>query len=229
MNIQGFNKLTLLDYPGYVACTLFTGGCDLRCPFCHNSQLVLHPLFSPIDNEEIFAFLKKRQGTLDGVAVSGGEPLIQPDIEDFLARVRELGYKIKLDTNGTHPDRLAGIISRGLCDYVAMDIKNSPAGYPRTVGIPAFDISPVRDSVALLLSDVVDYEFRTTAVREFHTSQSFLELAGFIRGAKRYYIQNFVDSGALIQSGLHGFDEDEMQCFVSVVTPFVNFVAIRGV
>lgn len=229
MNIQGLNKVTLLDYPGYVACTVFTGGCDLRCPFCHNSQLVLHPAYSTVETEEVFAFLNRRRGTLDGVAVTGGEPLLQPDIADFLARVRDMGFRIKLDTNGTHPDRLADIISRGLCDYVAMDIKNSPAGYPRTVGIPDFDISPVRESVALLLGGDADYEFRTTAVREFHTAESFGELGLFIRGARKYFIQNFVDSGALIAPGLHGFDENEMKGFASVVSPFVKSVTLRGV
>lgn len=136
MNIQGLNKVTLLDYPGRVACTVFTGGCDLRCPFCHNSQLVLHPTFSPIDEEEVFALLRRRRGIIDGVAITGGEPLLQPDIEAFISRVRELGYSVKLDTNGTHPARLAHLLEAGLVDHVAMDIKNSPERYPETVGIP---------------------------------------------------------------------------------------------
>ena len=166
MNIQGFNKVTLLDFPGRVACTVFTGGCDLRCPFCHNSQLVLQPNHSPIDEEEVFDLLRRRRGVLEGVALTGGEPLLQPDLESFLSRVRELGYSVKLDTNGTHPERLARIIGEGLVDYVAMDIKNSPEKYPATVGIPGFDVSPVRASAALLLEGKVDYEFRTTVVAE---------------------------------------------------------------
>ena len=229
-NIQGFNKLTLLDFPGKVACTAFTGGCDLRCPFCHNSQLVLHPAFTPIDPEEVFSLLRRRRGTLDGVAITGGEPLLQPGLEDFIRRVREIGdFGIKLDTNGTHPDRLRAIIDEGLVDYVAMDIKNSPEKYAETVGIPGFDTEPVIRSAACLLEGKVPYEFRTTAVREFHNDDSFLGIGRMIRGADRYFIQNFVDSGALIKDGLHGFDENEMKHFTDVIRPDVPSAALRGI
>lgn len=229
MNIQGFNKLTLLDYPGCVACTVFTGGCDLRCPFCHNSQLVLAPNFSPIPEEDVFALLRKRRGTLDGVAVTGGEPLLQHDLADFLARVKELGFRVKLDTNGTHPDRLSALIAQGLVDHVAMDIKNSPARYAETVGIPDFDLSPIRASVALLLGGTVGYEFRTTTVAEFHDEQSFGDIAQFIAGAEKYYIQNFVDSGALICGGLHARTPDELRRYAEIVRPSVGLVEIRGI
>lgn len=230
MNIQGFNKMTLLDFPGKVACTIFTGGCDLRCPFCHNSSLVLTPNATPVELDEIFSFLNKRKGILDGVVLTGGEPLLWQDAEDFLARVRELGaYAIKLDTNGTHPERLRAVIDKGLCDYVAMDIKNSPARYPETVGISGFDVSGVRASVALLLEGRVDYEFRTTAVHPLHSEQAFAEIADFIRGARRYFIQNFVDSGALIGEGMSGFDEHQMQRFADIVRDSVESVELRGI
>ena len=229
MNIEGLNKVTLLDYPGKVACTIFTGGCDLRCPFCHNSPLVFHPNSSPMDPDEILAFLRKRRGVLDGVAITGGEPLLQHDIADFLGLVKEMGYKIKLDTNGNHPEQLEGVVSLGLVDCVAMDIKNSPDRYAQTVGIPDFDIGNILVSKDFLMNSGIDYEFRTTAVREFHSREAFGGIADFIRGAKKYYIQNFVDSGALIQNGLHGFSADEMNEFLDIVKPAAEVTGLRGV
>ena len=229
MNIQGLNKVTLLDFPGKVACTVFTGGCDFRCPFCHNSQLVLRPAASPTDTEAFFSFLKKRKGILDGVAVTGGEPLLQPDIAGFLARVKEMGFAVKIDTNGNHPEPLAKLLESGLCDYVAMDVKNSPERYPETVGIPGFEISRVLRSIALLRSSDVDHEFRTTAVREFHDIDSFRGIASMIEGAPRYFVQNFVDSGAVLSSGLHGFDPEELEAFAAEVAPHVGSASVRGV
>ena len=229
MNIQGLNKVTLLDFPGKVACTVFTGGCDFRCPFCHNSQLVLHPAASPADTEDFFSFLKKRKGILDGVAVTGGEPLLQPDIAGFLTRVKEMGFAVKVDTNGNHPGALEKLFGSGLCDYVAMDVKNSPERYPETVGIPGFDISNVLRSIALLRSSGVDHEFRTTAVREFHDIGSFRGIASMIEGAPRYFVQNFVDSGAVLSSGLHGFEAGELEAFAAEVAPHVGTAAVRGV
>ena len=228
---EGKGKITdVLDYPGKLACILFTYGCNYRCPFCHNSSLVLTPNATPVDVEEIFSFLNKRKGILDGVVLTGGEPLLWADAQDFLARVRELGaYSIKLDTNGTHPDRLRAIIDKGLCDYVAMDIKNSPARYPETVGIPNFDVSGVCASASLLLEGRVDYEFRTTAVYPLHSEEAFSEIADFIHGARRYFIQNFVDSGALIGDGMSGFDERQMQRFADIVRGSVDFVELRGI
>ena len=229
MNIQGLNKVTLLDFPGKVACTVFTGGCDFRCPFCHNSQLVLRPAASPTDAEAFFSFLKKRKGILDGVAVTGGEPLLQPDIAGFLTRVKEMGFAVKIDTNGNHPEALAKLLGSGLCDFVAMDVKNSPGRYPETVGIPGFDISNVLRSISLLSSSDVDHEFRTTAVREFHDIDSFRGIASMIEGAPRYFVQNFVDSGAVLSSGLHGFDPGELEAFAAEVAPHVGSASVRGV
>ena len=230
MNIQGLNKVTLLDYPGRVACTVFTGGCDLRCPFCHNSQLVLHPTFSPIDEEEVFALLRRRRGIIDGVAITGGEPLLQPDIEAFISRVRELGYSVKLDTNGTHPARLAHLLEAGLVDHVAMDIKNSPERYPETVGIPGFDVTPIRESVALLVGGSTGYEFRTTVVAPLHDEESMLGIGRLIKGAGRYFLQGFADSGALIApEGLRAVPREEMGKFAAIVAPFVGSAELRGV
>ena len=230
MNIQGLNKVTLLDYPGRVACTVFTGGCDLRCPFCHNSQLVLHPTFSPIDEEEVFALLRRRRGIIDGVAITGGEPLLQPDIEAFISRVRELGYSVKLDTNGTHPARLAHLLEAGLVDHVAMDIKNSPERYPETVGIPGFDVTPIRESVALLVGGSTGYEFRTTVVAPLHDEESMLGIGRLIKGAGRYFLQGFADSGALIApEGLRAVPREEMEKFAAIVAPVVGSAELRGV
>ena len=230
MNIQGFNKLTLLDYPGLTACTVFTGGCDLRCPFCHNSPLVLDPRGSEgYTVDEVLEHLKKRKGILDGIAVSGGEPLLQPDLEDFLRKIRDIGdYKIKLDTNGTHPERLANIISEGLCDKVAMDIKNSPEKYAQTVGVRNFDVELIRASLSFIMLSGIDYELRTTLVRELHDADSMRGIAEFIRGAKAYYLQNFVDSGALLDPETHGADESEMKEFLEIMKQFVPTAELRG-
>ena len=165
LDIQGLQKLTLLDWPGKVACTVFLGGCDFRCPFCHNGDLVAGPMPPGMAEEELLDFLRKRRGLLDGVCVTGGEPLLRPDLEGLLSRIRDLGFPVKLDTNGNHPQALRHLWERGLVDYVAMDIKNSPARYAETVGVPGLDLGPVRESAAWLLEGGVDYEFRTTVVR----------------------------------------------------------------
>ena len=192
MLIAGLQKLTLLDYPGTVACTVFTGGCNFRCPFCHNAPLVLPELMGQdTDEEQVLAFLKKRQGVLDGVAITGGEPLLHKDIGAFLEKVRALGFKIKLDTNGSFPDRLQEIISAGLVDRVAMDIKNAPELYAKTVGLPALDLAPIERSKELLLRGDVDYEFRTTVVKGLHTEESITGAAKWLAGAKEYYLQQF--------------------------------------
>lgn len=230
MKFYGMQKMTLLDYPGYVACTLFTGGCNFRCPFCHNALLVLDLDENyTIPEEEVLAFLKKRQGLLDGVCVTGGEPLINKDIGDFLSKVKELGFKIKLDTNGTNPALLKELVSQNLVDYVAVDIKNSPEKYAETVGLKSFDMSPINETVNFLLSGAVDYEFRTTVTKQFHTEKSMEEAARFIRGAKRYFLQNFVDSGNLIGSGITGQSKEEMEKLLAVVKKYVPDSCLRGI
>lgn len=230
MKFYGMQKMTLLDYPGYVACTLFTGGCNFRCPFCHNALLVLDLDENyTIPEEEVLAFLKKRQGLLDGVCVTGGEPLINKDIGDFLSKVKELGFKIKLDTNGTNPALLKELVSQKLVDYVAMDIKNSPEKYAETVGLKSFDMSTINQTVNFLMTGCVDYEFRTTVTKQFHTEKSMEEAARFIRGAKRYFLQNFVDSGNLIGSGITGQSKEEMEKLLAVVKKYVPDSCLRGI
>ena len=198
MKFYGFQKMTMLDYPGKVACIVFTGGCNLRCPFCHNALLVTQVDNVVYDEEEIIEYLNKRKGLLDGICVSGGEPLLQIGLENFLQRVKELGYSIKLDTNGTFPARLKSLVEKGLVDYVAMDIKNCKEKYSLTTGTDSFDIAKIEESVNFLLSGKVDYEFRTTIVDGLHETQDIVKIGEWIKGAKKYFLQNFVDSGNLI-------------------------------
>lgn len=231
MLIFGLQKMTLLDYPGLVACTVFTGGCNFRCPFCHNASLVLPERMVPgEDMERTLAFLEKRRGLLDGVVLTGGEPLLQPDAADFLRRVRAMGYQIKLDTNGSFPDRLRALVEEGLVDHVAMDIKNSPDLYPRTTGLAMLDISAIERSKNFLLENYVNYEFRTTAVRGLHTAESLTEAARWIAGAQAYYLQQYKDSGDLIApGGLRAFSDDEMRALLRAVRSVVPAAELRGV
>lgn len=232
MKLMGMQKLTMLDYPGKLACTVFTGGCNFRCPFCHNAGLVLPEQIKTgeeIPAEEFFAFLAGRKGRLDGVAVTGGEPLLQPDLADFLGRIKEMGFSVKLDTNGSFPEKLRELCEAGLVDYVAVDIKNSPAKYPMTVGVPDFDLAPVRKTVSYLLEGHVPYEFRTTVVAGFHEPDDFVEIGKWIAGADRYYLQNFVDSGNLIEGGLQGFSEADMKALKTLVAPYVSLCDTRGI
>lgn len=229
MEIQGLQKMTLLDYPGKVACTVFLGGCDFRCPFCHNGELVLSPAPAEMTQEELLAFLKKRRGLLDGVCVTGGEPLLRADLQQLLKAIKDLGYPVKLDTNGSHPRALVDLVERRLVDYVAMDVKNSPARYPETVGVPGLDVGPIRESVGFLLEGVVDYEFRTTVVREFHDQDSFRAIGPWLEGAKRYFLQSFVERDTVIQEGLHPWDRETLQTFADLVRLWVPTVALRGV
>ena len=228
MYLGGIQKLTLLDYPGKLACTVFTTGCNYRCPFCHNAALVTHPS-EQVSVDDVPEFLKKRRGVLQGVCVSGGEPLLQPDTPELLAQIRSLGYSVKLDTNGSFPERLRQVVEAGLVDYVAMDVKNSPAAYGETVGREDFDLSGVSESIRYLLSGAVDYEFRTTVVRKFHDVQRLTALAQWISGAKRYYLQAFEDSGDLISEGLHGYDPEELEKLRDAVAKVLPCVELRGV
>ena len=232
MKVTGIQKLTLLDYPGVVACTVFTAGCNFRCPFCHNAMLVLPEQIDDecLTDDEVFGFLKKRRGGLDGVAVTGGEPLLHADMPEFLARVKELGYKIKLDTNGSNPELLSEIVKNKLVDRVAMDIKNAPEEYARTIGLKSFDIAPVERSKEMLLRGDIDYEFRTTVVKGIHTKESLIGAAKWIEGAKEYYLQQFKDSGNLIlPDGLSAYDEKQMHALADAVRDYVPTVEVRGV
>lgn len=231
MDFAGIQKLTLLDYPGKTACTLFTTGCNLRCSYCHNASLVIPERFSAerITEDEVLGFLKKRQGLLDGVCITGGEPLLHINgLIPFIEKLRKLGFSVKLDTNGTHPEELSKIILTGLLDYIAMDIKNDAEHYAKTVGLPDFDISGVLESVSILSRGNVEHEFRTTVVRELHTVQSIREAARMIAGAKRYYLQVFRDSGDLIAPGFTSPDRETLLEMQSAAMEFCRNVELRG-
>lgn len=243
MKIAGLQKLTLLDYPGKTAATVFTAGCNFRCPFCHNAELVLgsavepvddipHPIAAPpIASEEFFAFLDKRQGLLDGICITGGEPLMQPGLDVFCAEVKQRGFAVKLDTNGSFPERLRDLVEQGLIDYVAVDIKNSRDRYAKTIGVPGFDTTPIEETVALLLRGTVPYEFRTTVVREFHDAASLTALAHWIEGAHAWYLQSFVDSDTVLagEGNLHGYSADEMRALLPILRAIVPSVEVRGI
>jgi pyruvate formate lyase activating enzyme len=230
MLINGFQKLTILDYPGKVACIVFTPGCNFRCPFCHNASLVTHiDKDTYLNNDEVLDYLKKRQGLLDGVVITGGEPLLQDGIEDFIAEIKALGYAVKLDTNGSFPEKLISVVEKGLVDYVAMDIKNSKDKYGMTVGVEDFDITPIEKSVEFLLQDKVDYEFRTTIVYGFHTLDDIQDIVVWLKGAHKYFLQNFVDSGDLISDGLEPVSVDLLKEMQKKATETISFVEIRGI
>ncbi len=224
----GLQKMTLLDYPGKVACTVFSRGCNYRCPFCHNASLVLTDRTAAQDwltGADVLAFLKKRQGLLDGVCLTGGEPLMRAENLDFLSAVRELGYAVKLDTNGSYPERLAAVLERGLADYVAMDIKNVPGKYSMSAGVD----TDVRDSVSLLMGQTaVPFEFRTTVVRELHTAEDFDAIGKWIAGAPKYFLQKFADSGDLIGQGMSAAADEEMQRYLKIVRGYVPAAELRG-
>ena len=229
MNIQGLQKLTLLDYPEKVACTIFTAGCNFRCPFCHNASLVSHiDMGRNLPMEQVLSFLKKRLGVLDGICISGGEPLLQPDLEKFISQVKEMGYFVKLDTNGSNFRLLRHLVEARLLDYVAMDIKNAPGKYGITIGIAEYNMEEVFRSVDFLLSGIVSYEFRTTVVSEFHKREDFASIGRWIKGAGRYYLQNFQDSGDLIRPGLRAYTKDILIQALEVVRRNVPNAELRG-
>lgn len=230
MKIAGLQKLTLLDYPGKVACSMFTPGCNYLCPFCHNAALVLpeRPR-GEIHGGDVLAFLRKRVGMLDGVCVSGGEPLLQAGLTDFLREVKALGYAVKLDTNGSNPALLGLLIDEGLLDYAAMDIKNNLSKYCETAGVPGLDLDTVVQSAELLMQERIPFEFRTTLVREFHTREDVLEIGRWLQGAPRYFLQHFVDSGDLLSGGLHPVEEAEMRVMADILRSYVKEVELRGI
>lgn len=227
----GLQKLTLLDFPGKVACTLFTRGCNFRCPFCHNASLVVRPEEQRMyGNEEIISFLKKRAGVLDGVAITGGEPTLMNGLYDFIKEVKSLGYAVKLDTNGTRPEVLKRIVYDGLVDYVAMDIKNSPEKYAYTCGLPdSYDLSRIEQSKSFLMEGNVDFEFRTTVARPFHEEADFYKIAEWLKGSEKYFLQQFKDSGDIIGENVSAYSDEEMKRFLDILLPFVPNAQLRGV
>lgn len=229
MKIHGFQKLTLLDYPGKVACTLFTGGCNFRCPFCQNAGLVLAPEQEPlIDNEEIISVLEKRQGILDGVCVTGGEPTLNDDLPDFLHTVKKLGYLVKLDTNGYRPKVLEYLAKEGLVDYVAMDIKNCPEKYAQTAGLKSLDVEKIRESAEFLMSGSLEYEFRTTVCRELHQKADLLAIGKWLKGCRRYFLQPYQKSANVIRPVFTSYTKEQMHQFEKSLLHDIPETKVRG-
>ena len=229
MNISGLEKLSLVDYPGLSAAVIFTSGCNFRCPFCHNSSLVLN--YQNIEKytiEEILAYLNKRKGIIEAVCITGGEPTIYPDLEEIIRKIRSLGLLIKLDTNGSNPKVIKDLVNKGLIDYIAMDIKNSYQKYPKTTSIINLDIEKIIESIEFIKKLEIDYEFRTTLVKEFHNIDDIKEIANTLKGAKKYCLQCFVDNGECISSGLHKIDKEEVEGYKILLEKYINKVILRN-
>lgn len=240
MRILGLTKTTLLDFPGHVAASLFTGGCQFRCPFCHNGELVLAPLEESVySQEEVLSFLRKRRGVLQGVCITGGEPTLQPGLAEFIRRIRELGYLVKLDTNGYEPEVLEELLREGLLSYVAMDIKNRREKYALTVGKEDVEIDRIEQSVELLKKAGIAYEFRTTLVKELHTEEDIREIGKWIGGCPYYFLQQYRDSENVIavrkgggEDSFHGYDRDAMERMAKALEELPQMtgrIALRGV
>ena len=229
MIIRGLQKTTLLDYPEKLACTVFTGGCNFRCPFCHNASLVLHASkVEEISNDEFFSYLSKRKGLLDGVCITGGEPLLNDDIVDFIKKIRSYELLIKLDTNGSFPDKLEYLLDNKLVDYVAMDIKNSKEKYSLTAGTSDFPHG-IEESIDIIIAKAPDYEFRTTVVRELHTANDVCKIANRIKNAKKYFLQSYVDSGDIITDGFSAYSAEEMLEILENARKILPCTELRGI
>ena len=231
MVIAGLQKMTLLDYPGKVACTVFLQGCNFRCPFCHNSGLLGKEVYEEIPEETLLAFLKKRVGLLDAVCVTGGEPTLQKDLPQLLEKIKALGYLVKLDSSGGKPRVLKELVEAGLVDYIAMDIKNCPSRYGQTAGVPNMDLGNIEESIRFLMEGKVDYEFRTTVADELHDPHGFKEigleaLSG--KKAERFFIQPYVDRDSVLMGGLHSPTAEKLTAMADAVKPFVKAVSIRA-
>lgn len=230
VKIHGFNKLTLLDYPGKVACTIFLGSCNFRCPFCHNAGLVLAPEREPvIPAEEVMGILKKRKGILDGVCITGGEPTMNARLPEFIQRIREMGYPVKMDTNGSNPEMLRSLVERGLLDYVAMDIKNSPEKYSLTAGVSRVDLGAICESVDFLKSGSVDYEFRTTVVKELHKKEDMEMIGDWLSGSRRYFLQAYKASDQVIRPVFSCYSKEQLENFRLMLLEKIPQVEIRGI
>lgn len=229
MELKGFQKLTLLDYPGKVACTVFTGGCNFLCPFCQNSSLVLHKAeVESIDEEDVLSYLYKRRGILDGICITGGEPLLQSGLSEFIAACKHTGMLVKLDTNGYLPEKLDELIGTGSIDYIAMDIKSSPKGYSLAAGLENLDFARILRSIELIRNCGIAHEFRTTVVNELHSAEDFDAIGKLLSGEERYFLQKFVDSGELITAGLHAASDEKMNEYLSIVRKYVPNAELRG-
>ena len=233
MNISGFQEFTLIDYPGKIACTLFLHGCNFRCGFCYNPELVLIPPKETHSKKEILDFLRKRKGQLDGVCITGGEPLMTIDI-DFLREIKNLGYKIKIDTNGSFPDILEDLILSKFVDYVAIDIKSTPDNYEKTINAEV-DISKIEKSIKLIC-DLPEHEFRTTILEGLHDKEEMIEIAKWLnrlcgKKPKKYTIQGFKNHGKFIDESFSkkkNIGGDYLQELKKVLEPFFEEINIRS-
>ncbi|MDD3204710.1 MAG: anaerobic ribonucleoside-triphosphate reductase activating protein [Lachnospiraceae bacterium] len=230
MQIHGLNKTTLLDYPGHVGATIFLGGCNFRCPFCHNRDLVLYPSSQPVlSYQEVIQFLKKRYGILTGVCITGGEPTLQPDLPRLVKDIKDIGYLVKLDTNGTNPEMIHSLHIQHLIDYVAMDIKTCPLDYANITDTSTVNMDAIYDSVDYLMHSGIAYEFRTTVVKEFHNADTFEQIANWIAGCNAYYLQDFKNSDTVIHQGYHSCSKEELESYVSILKKHITHVALRGI
>ena len=228
MNITGLQKPTRLDFPGKIACTVFTSGCNFRCPFCHNASLVNGSNKENISEEEFFDFLDKRKGILEGVCITGGEPTLQKDLKDFIIKVKSMGFLVKLDTNGYKPELLSDLIDSNLLDYVAMDIKNSKEKYGLTVDIENFDLAPILKSIDILINSKIEYEFRTTVVKELHNESDIIKISEWIKNSKKYFLQGFIDSGDILNGSFNGYDENTMKNLLKLSQESIKHTELRG-
>ncbi len=229
MEILGLEKMSIVDYDGKVAATVFTGSCNFRCPFCHNSSLVLdYQKIQAIPEQELFDFFIKRKNLLDGVCITGGEPTLQKDLPDFCEKLKNLGYAVKLDTNGTNPEMVKTLNQAGLVDYFAMDIKNDRENYAKIIGLDKYDTSKVVKTVEYFLSGKADYEFRTTLINQFHLKENIVKIGEWLKGANKYFMQKFKSGDNCISSGLSEVSTDDAKEFLSIVSPFVKSAKLRG-
>ncbi len=229
MKIYGFQKLTLLDFPGKTACTVFTGGCNLRCPFCHNPGLVRGVSGETVSEEEVFATLEKRKKTLDGVCITGGEPMLQKDLPEFAEKVKSRGFAVKVDTNGFYPRPLRYLVREGLVDYVAVDVKNTFEKYPETTGRPGIDLAPLAETLEFLKENPVPHEFRTTVCKTFHTEEDLIAIAALLGEGQSYYLQAFRDTGELLGEGVTGYLPSEMKALFEAVKRVHPETGLRGI
>ena len=229
MNIHGLQKMTLLDFPGHVACTVFLGSCDFRCPFCHNFELACGNEKPVMTEDELITFLEGRTSLLDGVAFTGGEPCLHKDLPELIKKIRAMGYPVKLDTNGYHPEMVEMLIDEKLVDYIAMDIKNSGEKYAMTCGIPSVDMEKIGRSIDLIMNRAKDYEFRTTCVAELHEAEDFEKMGEMIKGAKKYFLQAFTDRESVPFGNLHAPSYEKMAEFAEISRKYALNVELRGI
>ncbi len=229
MEILGLEKMSIVDYDGKVSATIFTGGCNFRCPFCHNSALVLdYKKIETIPEQELLSFLEKRKNLLDGVCITGGEPTLHKDLPFLCEKIKKLGYAVKLDTNGTNPNMVKELNESGLIDYFAMDIKNNKQDYAGIIGLESFDTSKVEETASYFLSGKADYEFRTTLINEFHKEENIVKIGEWIKGANKYFLQKFKSGDNCISQNLTPVNDETALRYRNILCKVVPKTFLRG-